>query len=149
MFCFQLFFFFQFIQLFEGSRLLQGVVFNFTSIFGCRKPERVTLLFWFFRSEEFIQLSSQVRVTFGVILRIAVSTGWMNLASSWMNMEDSATSVFRLIKWGVSVVLVTLTATFLSIIVEIEWEIISVAVSVNFSNGVMVAFVFQSEGCST
>ena len=38
-------------------------------------------------------------------------------------MENSEFCVFSLIRCGASVVLVTLTATLSSIIVEIEWEI--------------------------
>ena len=53
-----------------------------------------------------------------------------------------------LIRYGDSVVLVTLTAILLSIIVDIEWEISGLAVSVNFSNGVTVPVVFHFEGWS-
>ena len=53
-----------------------------------------------------------------------------------------------LIRYGDSVVLVTLTAIFLSIIVDIEWEISRLAVSVNFSNGVSVPVVFHFDGWS-
>ena len=51
-------------------------------------------------------------------------------------------------RYGNSVVLVTLTAIFLSIIVDIEWEISRLAVSVNFSNGVTVPVVFHFDGWS-
>ena len=51
-------------------------------------------------------------------------------------------------RYGDSVVLVTLTAILLSIIVEIEWEISRLAVSVNFSNGVTVPVVFHFDGWS-
>ena len=44
--------------------------------------------------------------------------------------------------------LVTLTAILLSIIVDIEWEISKLAVSVNFSSGVTVPVVFHLEGWS-
>ena len=49
---------------------------------------------------------------------------------------------------GDSVVLVTLTAILLSIIVEIEWETSRLAVSLNFSNGVVVPVVFHFDGWS-
>ena len=49
---------------------------------------------------------------------------------------------------GDSVVLVTLTAILLSIIVDIEWEISRLAVSVNFSNGVLMPVVFRFKGWS-
>ena len=62
--------------------------------------------------------------------------------------ENSAICVCFLIKFGGSVVLVTLTAILLSIIVNIEWEISKLAVSVNFSNGVTVPVVFHFEGWS-
>ena len=48
-----------------------------------------------------------------------------------------------LIRYGDSVVLVTLTAILLSLIVDIEWEISKLAVSVNLSNGVTVPVVFH------
>ena len=48
--------------------------------------------------------------------------------------------------YGGSVVLLTLTAAFLSFIVDSEWEISRLAVSVYFSSGVTVPIVFQSEG---
>ena len=51
-------------------------------------------------------------------------------------------------RYGDSVVLVTLTAILLSIIVDIEWEISRLAVSVNFSNGVTVPVVFLFGGWS-
>ena len=51
-------------------------------------------------------------------------------------------------RYGDSVVLVTLTAILLSMIVDIEWEISKLAVSVNFSNGVTVPVVFHFEGWS-
>ena len=41
--------------------------------------------------------------------------------------------------------LVTLTAIFLLKIVEIEWDIIRLAASVNFSTGVTVPVVFLSD----
>ena len=46
-------------------------------------------------------------------------------------------------------VLVPLTAIFLSIIVDIEWDIMRLAVSVKFSTGVTVPVVFHSELWST
>ena len=45
--------------------------------------------------------------------------------------------------------MVTLTAILLSIIVDIEWEISKLAVSVNFSNGATVPVVFHFNGWST
>ena len=50
---------------------------------------------------------------------------------------------------GDSVVLVTLTAILLSNIVDIEWEVSRLALSVNFSNVVTVPVVFHSNGWST
>ena len=46
-------------------------------------------------------------------------------------------------------VLVTLTAIFLSLIVDIEWDNMRLAVSVNFSTGVTVPDVFHSDTWST
>ena len=51
-------------------------------------------------------------------------------------------------RYGDSVVLVTLTAILLSIIADIEWETSRFAVSVIFSNGVTVPVVFHFDGWS-
>ena len=64
-------------------------------------------------------------------------------------MQNSANCVFSLIECWDSVVLVTLTATSLLFIVDIEWEISRLAVSANFSSGVAILVVFQSKGRST
>ena len=45
--------------------------------------------------------------------------------------------------------LVTLIAIFLLIIVDIEWDIIKLTASVNFSTGVTVPVVFHSDEWST
>ena len=66
-----------------------------------------------------------------------------------MTTENLAICVLLLIVYGDSVVLVTLTAIFLSITVDIEWDIINFAASVNFSNGVTVPVVFHSDKWST
>ena len=52
-----------------------------------------------------------------------MSAGLLNLDCSGVNTKNSAICVFFLIKYGSSVVLVTLTAVFLSISVEIEWYV--------------------------
>ena len=57
--------------------------------------------------------------------------------------------MFFLIEYGDSVVLVILTAVFLSKIVEIEWDISRLATSVNFPTGVTVPVVCHSDGWST
>ena len=67
----------------------------------------------------------------------------MCLDCSGVTTENSAICVCFLIRYGDFVVLVTLTAILLSNIVDIEWEISKLAVSVNFSNGVTVPVVFQ------
>ena len=72
----------------------------------------------------------------------------MCLDCSGVTTEHSAICACFLIRYGESVVLVTLTAIFLSIIVYIEWEIGKLAVSVNFSNGVSVPVVFHFDGWS-
>ena len=51
-------------------------------------------------------------------------------------------------RYGDSVVLVTLTAILLSIIADIEWNMSRLAVSVNCSNGVTVPVVFHFDGWS-
>ena len=63
--------------------------------------------------------------------------------------EKSAICVFFLIRHGDSVVLVTLTATLVSINVELEWKVSRLAVTVDFSNSVIVPVVFDSGGWST
>ena len=65
-----------------------------------------------------------------------------------MTTENSAICVCVLMRYGDSVVLVTLTDILLSIIVDIEFEISRLAVSVNFSNGVTVPVVFHFNGWS-
>ena len=47
-----------------------------------------------------------------------------------------------------SLVMVTLNAILLSIIVDIEWEVSRLALSVNCSNGVTVPVVFHFDGWS-
>ena len=73
----------------------------------------------------------------------------MNLGCSGVTTENSAICVFFLVKYGVSVVSVILTAVFLSIIVEIEWDISRLAASVNFPTGDTVPVVCHSDGWST
>ena len=73
----------------------------------------------------------------------------MCLDCSGVTTENSAIYVCFWIRYGDSVVLVTLTAILLSIIVDIEWEISKLAVSVNLSNGVTVPVVFHFDGWST
>ena len=60
--------------------------------------------------------------------------------------ENSAICVCFLIRYCDSVVLVTLTAILLSIIVNIEWEISRLDISVNFSNWVTIPVVFHFDG---
>ena len=66
-----------------------------------------------------------------------------------MSTENSANCVLLFIVKGDSVVLVTLTAIFLSIIVDIEWDFIKLSASVNFPTGVTVPVVFHSDKWST
>ena len=66
-----------------------------------------------------------------------------------MTTESSAICVFFWFRYGDSVVLVTLTANLLSNNVDIEWEIGRLAISVNFSNGVTVLVVCDSQEWST
>ena len=84
----------------------------------------------------------------GIIPKIAMSTGLMCLDCSEVTTENSAICVCFLMRYGDSVVLVTLTAILLSNIVDIEWEISTLADSVNFSNGVTVPVVFHFDGWS-
>ena len=72
----------------------------------------------------------------------------MCLDCSGVTTENSAICVCFLMRYGDSVVLVTLTAILLSIILDIEWEISRLAVSVNCSNGVTVPVVFHFDGWS-
>ena len=57
--------------------------------------------------------------------------------------------MFFLFKYGDFVVLVILSAVFLSIIAEIEWDISRLAASVNFRSGVTVPAVCHYDGWST
>ena len=66
-----------------------------------------------------------------------------------MTTVSSATCVWFLIRYGDSVLLVTRTAIFLSLSVDIEGEISKLAVSVNFSKGFTVPVVFDFDGWST
>ena len=102
-----------------------------------------------FSFREFRLGDCQVGIPCGIILRIAISTGLMCLDCSGVTTVNSAMCVCFLIRYGDSVVLLTLTAILLSIFVEIEWEISKLAVSVNFSNGVTVPVVFHFDGWST
>ena len=79
----------------------------------------------------------------------AMSTCLMYLDCSGVTTENSAIFVYFLIETGQSVVLVTLNATFLSVFVDIEWEIITLAVSVSFYNRVTVPVVVHSKARST
>ena len=72
----------------------------------------------------------------------------MCLDCSGVTTENSAICVCFLMRYGDSVVLVTLTAILLSIYVDIEWEIGRLAVSVNFSNVLTVPVVFHFDGWS-
>ena len=73
----------------------------------------------------------------------------MNLDCYGVTTENSAICVFFFIKYGDYAVLVILTAVFLSIIVEIEWDISRLAAFVNFPTGVTVLVVIHSDGWST
>ena len=98
----------------------------------------------------------------GIILRIAISTGLMCLDCCGVTTENSAKCVCFLMRYGDSVVLVSLTAIRLPIflmrygdsvvlvsLTAIRLSIISrLAVSLNFSNGVTVPVVFHLEGSS-
>ena len=72
----------------------------------------------------------------------------MCLDCSGVTTENSVLSVCFLMRYGDSVILVTLTAILLSVIVDIQWEIGRLAVSVNFPNGVTVPVVFHCDGWS-
>ena len=72
----------------------------------------------------------------------------MNLDCSGVTTENSAICVFFSIKYGDSVLLVILTAAFLSMKFEIEWDISRLAASVNFPTGVTVPVACHSDGSS-
>ena len=75
-----------------------------------------------------------------------MSTSLMNFDWSGVTSENSEICVFFLIDYGGSVVLVTLTAVFLSLIFDIEWEINRLAASVNFPTVSIVFVVCHSDG---
>ena len=79
----------------------------------------------------------------GNIVKITVSTGLINLDCFGVTAENSALCIYFFIKYGESVVLVTLTDSFLSIFVDIELEFSKFAVSINCSRGVTVPVVFH------
>ena len=78
-----------------------------------------------------------------------MSTGLIYMDWFGVTTEILTTCVSSLIKSGDSVVFFTLTATFLSFIVDTEWEDSRLAVSVKFSSGVTVTVVLHSDGWST
>ena len=73
----------------------------------------------------------------------------MNLDCSGVTTESSAICVSFLIQYGDSIVLVTPAVIFLSIIVDLEGDISSLAASVMFPMGVTVTVVSHSDGWST
>ena len=77
-----------------------------------------------------------------------MSTSLMNLDCSWATTENLAICFFFLIQYGNSVVLVTLTAIFLSNIVHFEWDL-SVSAIMTFTTCVTVPVVFHCGGWST
>ena len=89
------------------------------------------------------------RSSSGFVLRIAMPSGLINLDCSGLTTENSSIRVFVFIKRGDSVVLVTLTAAFLSLIVDKEWEINKLAVPSKLSKRVTVPVVLNSDGWST
>ena len=142
------FFIFQFIQFYEESCLYRCMVFNFTRIFGCRKPECVSFLFWFVRSENFIEVFSDVRITFG--------NNAENCQFHWFKELGLFRSDYE--KFG------NLCISFDQIrcfccsgyshchfpinFCWIEWDISKLAVSVKLSHDVTVPVVFHSDGWS-
>ena len=84
----------------------------------------------------FVQVHSVVGISFGNHTEDCISTGLINLDCSGVTTENSAICAFLLIKYDDSVVSVTLSVIFLSIIVDIEWKINKLAVSLNFCRGV-------------
>ena len=120
-----------------------GVILSLSRVSRCREPESVFLLLGFIRSENFVSIGSQVRITWRNHTTDCISTGLTCLDCSGVTTENSAICVFSLIRYGDSIVLVTLTAILLSDVVNIEWEISKRAVSLNFCNGVTVTVVFH------
>ena len=72
----------------------------------------------------------------------------MCLDCSGLTTENSAICACILMRYGHSAVLVSLTAILLVIIVDIEWEINRLAVSVSFSNGVTLPVMLHFDGWS-
>ena len=87
-------FFLQFTQFLKDSFLYWGMILSFYRIAECREPEGVVLLFWFVCSECFTKKVVRSRSPSGIILRIAVSTGLMNLDGSRVTTVNSAVCVF-------------------------------------------------------
>ena len=105
----------EFIQFLEDFSLYWGVILRFSWIFRCwgPGPECVVVLLGFIRSEK-------SGSPCGIILRIAISAGLMCLDYSGVSTDNSAICVCFLIRYGDSVVLITLTAILLSNTVDIE-----------------------------
>ena len=85
----------------------------------------------------------------GITLNISISTGLICLDCSGVTTENSAICVLSSIRYGDSVVLVTLTAILFSIIVYNELDMSKFAVCANLSSAVTVPVVFHSDGWST
>ena len=133
---------------FGDSCLYWCLILRLCRVFGCWEPKSVVLLLRFLRSEKFVWVGSQIGMTL-----------WNHIKDChiyWFDVRGLLRSDYGelcnrcvlFIRYGDSVVLLTLTAILLSIIVNIEWEISKLAVSVNFSNGVRVPVVFLFDGCS-
>ena len=110
--------------------------------FQVLESRSVLLLVEFARSEDFVQVDSQIGINF------------RNQTEDWFDKFGLIRTDFGelghlcipLTRYGDSVVLVTVSAILMSIIVGIGWEISKFAVSGNFSNGVTVPMVFLSDG---
>ena len=51
-------------ELFEDLTLYWVAILKISRIFGCWKPEDIIALFWFLSPQQFVQVSSQVRINF-------------------------------------------------------------------------------------
>ena len=101
-----------------------GMILRFSRFLWCRKPESVFSLLGFFHSEEFVQAGSHIGTTFRNHTEDC-HIDWFDIPGVLRSdCGEFASCVSFLIEYGDFDVLVTLTATFLSYVVDNEWEIL-------------------------
>ena len=136
-------------QFSEDSFLYSGMILTFANIFGCQKPKGVIMLLWFVCSELFVQIISQIRITFRNESKNCLVHRLNELGLLRCDYGEFNNWCIFFIDYGICVVLVILTAVFWSNIVDIEWAFSALTASINFPYGVTVRVVLQSYAWST